>query len=108
MHTLHFECVCAIEFMCWAGSKHGWRIVLVEDLESQHIHSSAYCGPSCRMLVSKDKEYRVQTWLSSASDEQSLRKIKQQLGTKAQGQMGPLWFVSMLMLKCFGVNVFSS
>ena len=60
------------------------------------------------MLVSKDKEYRVQTWLSSASDEQSLRKIKQQLGTKAQGQMGPLWFVSMLMLKCFGGNVFQS
>ena len=73
-----------------------------------HPLFSAYCGPSCRMLVSKDKEYRVQTWLSSASDEQLLRKIKQQLGTKAQGQMGPLWFVRMLMFQCFGVNVFPS
>ena len=93
----------------WAGSKHGWEESSCGRFRiTTHPLFSAYCGPSCRMLVSKDKEYRVQTWLSSASDEQSLRKIKQQLGTKAQGQMGPLWFVSMLMLQCFGVNVFPS
>ena len=83
---------------CWTESKHGWMEsrVLAVDLASQHISTyCAYCdGQSLRQRILR----RVQTRDGSSS---LLRKIKQHLRTKAQGWMGPLWIVKILLQCCF-------